>query len=141
MKTFTIMKKFKWEKNWKFLLAHFRFLSCKKFSSIVNFLTFWWLLQKMLMITTFIFMISYQILTPKCPKNNRFRDLLCKRFLSSQFYVKLDDDMSMTHDPNDQENIVQMQVYQMALICWFIAIVGPENDQLLKSLIYPVFCI
>ena len=86
-------------------------------------------------------MISYQILTPKCPKNNRFRDLSCKRFLSSQFYVKLDDDMSMTHDPNDQENIVQMQVYQMALICWFIAIVGPENDQLLKSLIYPVFCI
>ena len=49
--------------------------------------------------------------------------------------------MSRTHDPNDLKNIVQMQVYQMVFICGFIAIVGPENDQLLKSSIYPVFCI
>ena len=49
--------------------------------------------------------------------------------------------MSMTHDPNDLKNLVQMQVYPMVFICGFIAIVDPENDQLLKSSIYPVFCI
>ena len=49
--------------------------------------------------------------------------------------------MSMTHDPNGLKNIVQMQVYQMVFICGSIAIVGPENDQLLKFSIYSVFCI
>ena len=86
-------------------------------------------------------MISYQTFTPKYPKNNRFRDLSCKRFSSSQFNVKLDDVMSMTHDPNGLKNIVQMQAYQMVFICRSIAIVGPETDQLLKSSIYSVFCI
>ena len=45
------------------------------------------------------------------------------------------------HAKDDLKTIVQMQVYQMVFICGFIAIVGPENDQLLKSSIYSVFCI
>ena len=47
----------------------------------------------------------------------------------------------MTHDPNYLKYVVQMQVYKMSFICWFNAIVGPENDQLLKSSIYPVYYI
>ena len=59
--------------------------------------------------------------------------------LTQEFNVKRDDVMSMTHDPNYLKYIVQMQVYKMTFICGFSAIVGPENDQSLKSSIYPVY--
>ena len=61
--------------------------------------------------------------------------------LTQEFNVKRDDVMSMTHGPNYLKYIVQMQVYKMTFICWFNAIVGLENDQLLKSSIYSVYYI
>ena len=72
--------------------------------------------------------------------------ITCKKSSDFIFWSNSLESILMTswvwrHDRIQLKSIDQMQVYRMPFICGSIGLVGRENNQLLKSSIYPVFCI